>query len=150
MATFTNGEVIQRVLPALEELGRLRLPITGAWRVRRIRKKLVESVQIVEETRLEALKRYVNLNEDGEIAWQEIRNGQGQVVGNTAEFLSAEARENWNKEYLRLMGETIDWDGPGLQKEHLPRDDQAGRNEVTADLLFRLGDLIEEEEPANE
>lgn len=152
MTIFTNREARFIIVPALEELGELPLPIKGALRVRKIKRAFAENTRDVEETRLESLKKYSELNSEGEIAWLEIKDDGGKIVGKESVYLKAEdgidtvAREAFGKEFQELMEETFEInEGLKLQLRHFPRDEPTtGKNIVTANLLFRLGDLIED------
>lgn len=151
MTTFTNREARFTIVPALEELGELPLPIKGALRVRKIKRAFAENARDVEETRLESVKKYSELNSRGEIAWLEVKDDEGEIVVKSV-YLKAEdgtdtvAREAFGKEFQELMEETFEIDeGLKLQLRHFPRDEPTmGKNIVTANLLFRLGDLIED------
>lgn len=152
MIEFTNREAIQVITPALVELSRLPLPIKGALRVRKIMRVFTENTKIVEETRLEGLKKYVELTEKGEIAWLDTKDDKGRILSRESVYLKTEgetddttAREAWNAEFAELMGETFEWDERlTLQLRHFPRDDSSAKNVVSANLLFRLGDLVED------
>ena len=56
MPKFTNLDLQQRIVPTLESLIRLRLPIAGALRLRAIINDLRNQLRLVEEVRTDTLK----------------------------------------------------------------------------------------------
>jgi len=167
MPKFTNREALMVVLPALRELGRLKtragnaaLSMKGALRVRKIRKAFEVHQKDLQAVKEEKFEEYAELDEKGKVKTEPLTNTKGEVqkdqrgnpVGEQAilrkgeDGTDAEAKAAFNEEWNALMEEEFEhkW---GIGMEHLPKDDkETGQNIISADLLFRLGNLIEDPE----
>lgn len=168
MPKFTNREALRVVLPALIELGRLKtktgmgaLSMKGALRVRLIRQAfeaLQKAIQAIKEAKFHD---YAELDENGKVVTEPLKDANGNVLkdvrGNpigTAAVLrkgpdgtDTEAQAAFNKEWDALMEEPFEHEWGISVQDHLPKDDkETGQSVISADLLFRLGDLIQDAE----
>ena len=129
MIEMTNGEVMQAA-QALEELGRERLPVAGALRVRKVTRAVQAHLQDVEAVRVDLLKRNGETDAVGEL----LTGEDGQVL-----FRDDEAQADFAREYEALMAET--W-----QTEYGVRVSDLGNIEVRPSVLVGLGALLEDTE----
>jgi len=125
---MTNGEVMQAA-KALEELGRERLPVPGALRVRKVTRAVQAHLADVEAVRMDLLKRHARTDEAGELVLGE---------GGIATFEDG-AQADFAREYEALMAET--W-----QTEYGVRVSDLGSIEVRPSVLVGLGALLEDTE----
>jgi len=168
MPKFTNREALGVVLPALRELGQLRtksgnaaLSMKGALRVRKIRKAFEAHQADLRAVKEEKLADYAELDEKGKVKTEPLKNASGEVVkdqrGNPVgqqavlrkgeDGTDAEAQAAFNEEWNALMDEEFEHAWGINVRDHLPKDDKTtDQNIISADLLFRLGDLIEDPE----
>jgi len=167
MPKFTNREALMVVLPALRELGKLQtktgvaaLSMKGALRVRKIRKAFEAHQVDLQAVKEEKLKDYAELDDKGKVKTEPLTDADGKVlkdrrgnpIGEQAvlrkgeDGTTAESQAAFNEEWNALMDEEFEH-GWGIGLDHLPNDDkETGQNIISADLLFRLGDLIEDPE----
>ena len=152
MPKFTNQEALMVVLPALRQLSSLPLSMKGALRVRKVRKAFEAHQEDIQAVKQETLKKYAELDGKGEVKTRDVTDKKGNVIGQAAVLLKGEdeteteAQETFNAEWVALMEEEFEhkW---GIGLEHLPKDNkETGQNMVSADLLLRLGDLLENPE----
>ena len=127
MIEMTNGEVIQAA-QALEELGRERLPVPGALRVRKVTRAVQAHLQDVEAVRMDLLKRHARTDEAGELV-----PGEGGI----ATFEDG-ARERFIADWEALLAERVEF-------EYGVRVSDLGNIEVRPSVLVELGALLEEE-----
>lgn len=128
MIEMTNGEVMQAA-QALEELGRERLPVPGALRVRKVTRAVQAHLADVEAVRMDLLKRHARTDEAGELVPSE---------GGIATFESDEARERFTADWEELLAERVEF-------EYGVRVSDLGAIEVRPAVLVKLGPLLEEE-----
>lgn len=128
MIEMTNGELMGAA-KALEELGRERLPVAGALRVRKVTRAVQAHLQDVEAVRVDLLKRHARTDEAGELVL-----GEGDI----ATFEDG-ARERFAADWEALLAET--W-----QTEYGVRVSDLGNIEVRPSVLVGLGTLLEETE----
>lgn len=128
MIEMTNGELMGAA-KALEELGRERLPVAGALRVRKVTRAVQAHLQDVEAVRVDLLKRHARTDEAGELVLGE---------GGIATFEDG-ARERFAADWEALLAET--W-----QTEYGVRVSDLGNIEVRPSVLVGLGTLLEETE----
>lgn len=131
MAIMNNVEA-QQALQALTELARVKLPVSGALRVRKIIKALQAHMEDVEAVRIDIIGRYAKRDEDGHII-TENNQENGTVV-----FEDDDAKAEFLGEYQKLMAET--W-----ETDLTIRVSDLGSGEIEPAVLIALGDLLEEE-----
>lgn len=128
MIEMTNGEVLQAA-QALEELGRERLPVPGAPRVRKVTRAVQAHLADVEAVRMDLLKRHARTDEAGELV-----PGEGGI----ATFEDG-AKERFIADWKALLAERVEF-------EYGIRVSDLGNIEVRPSVLVGLGALLEEGE----
>lgn len=141
-----NPEIRDNALAALIRLGEMKLPGKGVLRLRKIRRQIAEHWRDVAETLVEVQKRYVELDEEGEII-QKVQDGRSIATfrgGSDQEEVKRNARA-YNKEVNEIMEDEFEV-SIALGPDHLGMKNLNAESSVTANLLFQLGDLFEEPE----
>lgn len=134
----TNGELINRILPAVEKVGREgppKVPVLAVLKVRKILRSLREHVRDVVETRNEFLDKFGLKDKDGKLVMIGVEVQFAE--GNRAKFIEAQRT---------LYSGEFDYVGPTITLKDL------GKMEITGGLLADLGDLFceDEKEPEGE
>lgn len=130
MPTLTNRDAIQ-AMQGLEALSRVRLPVAGALRVRKVTKALKAHLEDVEAVRMQLLEDFCKKDENGKLV----------IADNRYQFVSPKAEADFETQYGQLMTET--W-----EHGYSVRISDLGSGEIEPAVLIALGDLLEEGEGA--
>ena len=128
MIEVTCG-MLMEARSALQELGKLRLPVVGALRVTRLLKEVQGHLDDVETVRKELLERHGEKGADGQLVIDE----HGNVT------FADDAWQKFQADYEELMSHQV-------QIQHSVRVVDLGSIEIAPSTLLALGDLLEDTE----
>lgn len=144
-----NGELLDAILPAVEELGREK-NLLLALKTRTVLRVIRPHAQDLQQLRNELLDRFRAKDEDGKLITVErtYLNKDGRpVVVNDVQFAAPKGDEMSNQAKFiagqaELMEGEWEYTGPQITVADL------GKSPVTGETLTALGDLFKDETPA--
>lgn len=124
---FNNGETVNIITPALEQLGKKELPVLMALKLRKILRCFRQHTDDLNESRNEFLQKWGKKDENGKL----IVSGSGQIMVPKGESALA---------YGAAMAELYggDWEYDGL----LIAEGDLGNIRIAPSVLANLGDLL--------
>lgn len=143
MPTFTNQDVMERVVPALRAVGAMALKPVSNLLVLQIRKVFEPHAAMLNEVRDKAMRNRAVLNKHGQL----ITRPDGSVVFASDSEEDLERQSEFSAAMEEVLEQTFECDMTIDYEEHL------SKISVPANTLFNLGELLilpKDEEPESE
>lgn len=109
----------------LADLTAAKIPVTVAWKLRKIRMKIDEHLSTYEQARLDLVKKYATKNENGDLAQDE----KGLIS------VDKENIQAYSEDLMQLL--KVEVEVPTLSIKEL-----GDKLEIEADKLLSLGDIL--------
>lgn len=132
MTTYTNSDIGENLLPALQALGERELKPLGNLRVYRVRKAFLEHWSAIEAVRREILKQHATPDKNGKI----VLDIAGNAIFDQDPLKAAKQQLAFIADLEEVLAGTFDFDLTISLEEHI------GENIPPANVLLGLGKLL--------
>lgn len=132
MATYTNSDIAENILPALQALGDRELKPLGNLRVYKIHKAFRRHWSAIEAVRRDMVRRYATPDENGKM----VLDVAGNVIFDQDPLKAAKQQIAFATAFGEILAGTFEFDLTISLVEHI------GENIPPGNVLLGLGELL--------